>query len=77
MGQLLVRNLEEEVLVELKKRAVRNGRSVEAEHRAILRAALRRGSGRQTLKDLLLSMPAGGEDSDFARPRQKPRRLRP
>ena len=77
MAQLLVRNLEDEVVAELKKRAARSKRSVEAEHREILRSALGRGPGRQSLKDLLKSMPAGGEDSDFARPRQKPRRVRP
>ena len=76
MAQLLVRNLEDEVVVELKKRAARNRRSVEAEHREILRSALGRGPNRQTLKDLLRSMPAAGEDSDFARPRQRPRRVR-
>ena len=37
---LLVRNLEEDLVVRLKRRAVRNGRSTEAEHRAILRQAL-------------------------------------
>lgn len=77
MGQLLVRNLEDEVVAELKKRAARSGRSVEAEHREILRAALGRARDRQSLKDLLKSMPSAGEDSDFSRPRQKPRRLRP
>jgi antitoxin FitA len=77
MAQLLVRNLEDEVVAELKKRAARSGRSVEAEHREILRSALRRGSGRQSLKDLLKSMPPAGEDSDFARLHQKPRRVRP
>ena len=77
MAQLLVRNLEDEVVAELKKRAARSKRSVEAEHREILRSALGRGPGRQSLKDQLKSMPAGGEDSDFARPRQKARRVRP
>ena len=75
MAQLLVRNLEEEVVAELRKRAARNRRSVEAEHRDILRAALGRGASRQPLKDLLASMPAAGEDADFARLRQKPRRV--
>ena len=77
MAQLLVRNLEDAVVAELKKRAARSGRSVEAEHREILRSALCRGARRQSLKDLLKSMPPAGEDSDFARPRQKPRRVRP
>ena len=76
MAQLLVRNLEDEVVAELKKRAARSGRSVEAEHREILRLALVRGPGRTSLKDQLKSIPPGGEDADFARPRQKPRRVR-
>jgi len=76
MAQLLVRNLEDAVVVELKKRAARNGRSVEAEHREILRTVLRR-PGRQSLKDLLKSMPSVGEDADFVRPLQRPRRVRP
>ncbi len=77
MAQLVVRRLEEAVVRELRKRAARSGRSMEAEHREILRAALRPGRGAESLKDLLLLMPAAGEDSDFARPRGKPRRVRP
>ena len=76
MAQLLVRNLEDEVAAALKKRAARHQRSVEAEHRAILRAALAHGPGPQTLKELLRSMPAAGEDSDFLRRREKPGRRR-
>lgn len=75
MAQLLVRNLEDEAVAELKKRAARSGRSVEAEHREILRIAVARRPGRQSLKDLLSSMPPAGEDSDFARPTQRPRRV--
>lgn len=41
MGQLLVRGLDDEVVALLKQRAAANGRSVEAEHRAILEAAVR------------------------------------
>ncbi len=41
MGQLLVRDLDDEVIRRLKARAARNGRSTEAEHRAILEAAMR------------------------------------
>lgn len=76
MAQLLVRNLEPEVVAELKKRAAHNGRSVEAEHREILRSALTRGGDRRSMKDLLRAIPSVGEDADFARPRQKPRRVR-
>lgn len=40
-SNLHVRNLEDEVVARLKRRAARNGRSAEAEHREILRQALR------------------------------------
>lgn len=39
-GNLHVRNLDDELIVRLKRRAARNGRSAEAEHRDILRQAL-------------------------------------
>lgn len=40
MAQLTVRNVDDEVVAELKARATANGRSAEAEHRLILREAL-------------------------------------
>ena len=40
MAQLLVRNIEGEVVRELKVRAARHGHSAEEEHRRILREAL-------------------------------------
>jgi plasmid stability protein len=40
MGNLNVRNLEDELILRLKRRAARHGRSTEAEHREILRLAL-------------------------------------
>lgn len=76
MAQLIVRKLDPKVVAELRKRAAWSGRSMEAEHREILRAALRPGPRAKSLKDLLLQMPAGGEDSDFARLKGKPRRVR-
>jgi len=39
-GNLHVRNLEDELITRLKRRAVRHGRSTEAEHREILRQIL-------------------------------------
>jgi plasmid stability protein len=39
MGQLLVRNVDDETIAWLKARAAASGRSVEAEHREVLRAA--------------------------------------
>ncbi len=44
MAQLLVRNVDEETVAWLKARAAANGRSVEAEHREILRAARANGA---------------------------------
>lgn len=65
--QLIVRNLEEEVVRELKLQAARHGRSAEAEHREILREALLPGKKRRSVKEVLLAMPPVGEDSDFER----------
>jgi len=39
-GNLHVRNLEDDLITRLKRRAARHGRSTEAEHREILRQAL-------------------------------------
>ena len=40
MGNLHVRNLEDDLILRLKRRAARHGRSTEAEHREILRLVL-------------------------------------
>ncbi|MCY3702901.1 MAG: hypothetical protein OXG16_09495 [Rhodospirillales bacterium] len=40
MAQLTVRNISEEIVGALKRKAAANGRSAEAEHRALLREAL-------------------------------------
>ena len=61
---LVVRNVEEDVALALKQLAASHGRSAEAEHREILRAALQRPK-RQSLAEVLSSMPNGGEDADF------------
>lgn len=66
-NQLIVRNLEEEVVRELKLRAARHGRSAEAEHREILRQVLLPAEERKPFKEFLLSMPPVGEDADFER----------
>lgn len=67
MTQLIVRNLEEEVVRELRLRAARHGRSAEAEHREILREALLPAKKRKPLKEILLAIPPVGDDSDFER----------
>ena len=61
---LVVRNIEEELAIALKQRAAANGRSAEAEHREILRAALKRPR-RRSVADVLANMPDVGEDADF------------
>ncbi|WP_374501625.1 DNA-binding protein [Zoogloea sp.] len=61
---LVVRNIEPSVAQALKEAAARHGRSAEAEHREILRAALTR-SARRSFKDVLASMPDVGADEDF------------
>jgi plasmid stability protein len=73
VGQLIVRNLEDDVILALKRRAARHGRSSEAEHRAILREVLAEEPVRPSFKDFLLSMPDVGEDEDFEAPRDLPR----
>lgn len=66
MAQLVVRNLPEELVKALKRRAVKHNRSAEQEHREILRAALR-GPQRRPLAEVLASIPNVGEDRDFMR----------
>lgn len=61
---LVVRNIDEDVALALKQRAAANGRSAEAEHREILKAALKRPR-RRSVSDVLASMPDVGEDADF------------
>jgi plasmid stability protein len=68
MAQLLVRNIESDVVRQLKMRAARHGRSAEEEHRQILREALRGRGSAKSLKELLLEMPEVGMDQDFERP---------
>jgi antitoxin FitA len=74
MAQLIVRNIEPEVVEELKLRAARHGRSAEAEHRELLRSALLSAPAR-SIKQHLLSMPGAGTDADFKIPRPKARRV--
>ena len=61
---LIVRKVEAETVKALKEQAARNGRSAEAEHRAILEAALRRPRKR-SVSEALAAIPNGGRDSDF------------
>ena len=64
MADLLVRGVDEGLVQALKRRAGAHGRSAEAEHRAILAAALM-SPPRRNLAELLGSMPDVGQDADF------------
>ena len=61
---LVVRNVEPAVALALKQAAAAHGRSAEAEHREILRAALCQPI-RRSFKEVLASMPEVGMDEDF------------
>lgn len=61
---LMIRNIDEQVVLKLKQRAAAHNRSEEEEHREILVAALM-GTKRRSLIEVLRSMPDVGEDCDF------------
>lgn len=66
MPNLLVRNVDEEIVMALKAQAGEHGVSVEAEHRRILQQALHRPRSR-TFIQVLMDMPDAGLDEDFSR----------
>lgn len=66
MSSLIVRGVDDTIVQSLKERAARHGRSMEAEHRAILAEVLLKPR-RRSLAQVLASMPAVGVDADFAR----------
>ena len=70
MAELTVREIEPAIIAKLKERAERHGRSVEEEHRAILRDTLLEDRGEMptmTFEAYLRTMPNVGTDADFAR----------
>ncbi len=73
--QLIVRNVDDGLVRALKRRATRHGRSAEAEHREILRDALRGDLDRSSFKQALSTMPDVGADADFAFRRDLPREV--
>jgi plasmid stability protein len=75
MSQLIVRDIPPEVVGALKRRAARHGQSAEAEHRAILGAALQADVEAGSFKAMLASMPDVGLDEDFDLQRDLPRSL--
>jgi plasmid stability protein len=73
MSQLIVRNIDPQVVKALRQRAARHGRSAEAEHREILKAALQLEGADASFKDVIASMPDVGRDEDFVIARDLPR----
>ncbi len=65
MPQLLVRDLNQELVDALKRRAASHGRSAEAEHREILRLTLIDQPAKRPLKELLAAMPYFDDDELF------------
>ena len=66
MSNLIVRNIDDEIVRELKSRAGAEGISAEALHRRLLESALLKPKKR-SLVEVLQSIPSVGEDSDFSR----------
>lgn len=75
MAQLIVRNLDDSVAAALRARAVKNRRSVEAEHREVLRQVLLSDRDRPDFKELLRSMPEL-DPASLRRPKDRPRKVR-
>ena len=71
MANLVVRNLDPLIVDALKQRAVRHGRSAEAEHRALLEEMLLRPK-RKSFAEALTAMPNVGQDEDFERVEDEP-----
>ena len=70
MAELIVREVEPAILAKLQERAELHRRSVEDEHKAILRDALLGGGHTKsatTFEQYLRQMPDVGNDADFAR----------
>lgn len=73
MAQLIVRNIEPEVVRQLKRAAAEHGRSAEEEHREILRTVLcPREQAVPDFKRLLAEIPPGKDiferEQDLGRP---------
>jgi antitoxin FitA len=70
MAELVVRDVEPAIVARLKQRADEHRRSVEDEHKTILRDALMAGDQEttaMTFEAYLMKMPDVGTDADFSR----------
>jgi plasmid stability protein len=75
MARLVVRNVGDDVVRALQRRAARHGRSAEVEHREILRTTLRDDAERESFKAFLVSIPDVGTDQDLLAARDLPRKV--
>jgi plasmid stability protein len=66
MADLIVRRLDPRIVDALKRRAALNGRSAEAEHRALLESVLLHPA-RRSFAETLAAIPDVGRDEDFER----------
>lgn len=66
MANLIVRNVDDAIVMALKARAGLEGISAEAEHRKILAMALLKPV-KKSFAEVLCSIPNAGADSDFDR----------
>jgi plasmid stability protein len=73
VAQLIVRDLSDDLVNALKRRAAKRNHSAEQEHREILQAALR-GPKRRHLAEVLAAIPNVGEDGNFEREQTDERR---
>lgn len=70
MAELVLRQVEPGIIEKLKERADKHRRSVQDEHREILREALSvgdQGASTMTFEEYLRKMPDVGTDADFSR----------
>ncbi len=79
MAQLIVRNIEDAVVRQLRVRAASHGVSMEEEHRRVLRTALLgEVKNRKSFSEMLLSIPKATADESgdlFDRQRDLPREI--
>ena len=66
MANLIVRKLDPRIVDALKQRAASNGRSAEAEHRALLETVLLKPA-QKSFAEVLAAIPDVGRDEDFER----------
>jgi plasmid stability protein len=76
MAQLIVRNIEKSIVLKLKRRAAKEGVSMEEAHRQLLRLSLRdKPKPKMSFLDFLCTAPDFGENADDYRKKWKMRKI--